>query len=453
MLPAYELTLEFTIDNHDMKTNRRKFITSAVAGGLAASTLPLSSCGSEATAPGSPTDLESRYATLDEILKKPVLKRELFASQVIIENIELLRDRHNFLCRVRSKDGAEGISIGHPYESRHSWPVMKSLMNRFLGKDARDLDDLINRVAEPGTKSCGVPRCVQIATLEFAILDMLGNIANKPVGQLIGKIHNPRIAVYQGSRYTELRRLEPEESLELVKQDLLESKAKAVKIRGGVGDQRGRNADNAPGRTEKLIQMTRETFGDEMILMLDGNGSYTLDEAIRIGRMLEDYDYYFYEEPIPWDWYEEQKKLAKVMNIKMAGGEEEFRLRAFRWLIANDAFDIIQPDHFYFGGMIRSMKVARMAAAFGKTMIPHMTDGGLGYLYMLHFVSACPNAGPYHEFKLFATTDANGNMVPVESKTEPFTSEDGMIKVPTGSGLGLTIDPDYIKTHKLVEEW
>ena len=436
-----------------MKTNRRKFISTAVAGGMAATTIPLSSCGSEPNALGSLPDLTSRYATLDEILKQPVLKRGLFTSPIIIKTIELLRDRNNFLCRVRSTDGAEGISVGHPNINRASWPVMRNLIRGFIDKDARDLDELITWASEPGAKSCGVPKAVQIATLEFAILDMLGNITNKPIGQLIGEIHHPRIAVYQGSRYVEMRRLEPEESLELVKQDLLESKAKAIKIRGGVGNQMGTNADNAPGRTEKLIRMTREMFGDEMVLMLDGNSSYSPDEAVRIGRILEDHNFLFYEEPVPWDWYEEQKQVADRLDIQMAGGEEEFRMRAFRWLIANDAFDIVQPDQFYFGGMIRSMRVARMAAACGKTIIPHMTNGGLGYIYMLHFVSACPNAGPYHEFKLFATSDANGNSVPIESKTEPFTSEEGVVKVPTGSGLGLIIDLDYIKTHKVVKEW
>ncbi|MBE0653788.1 MAG: mandelate racemase/muconate lactonizing enzyme family protein, partial [Bacteroidales bacterium] len=274
-----------------------------------------------------------------------------------------------------------------------------------------------------------------------------GNIANVPVGKLLGEIHNPEIAVYQGSRYTEMRRMPPEESLELVKKDLEESKAKAIKIRAGVGDNRGLNGDNAPGRTEKLIKMAREEFGDSMVLMIDGNGSYDVPEAIRIGKILEEYNFYFYEEPVPWDWYEEQKRVADALQIPMAGGEEEFSLHAFRWLIANDAFEIVQPDQFYFGGMIRSMQVARMAEAFGKSMVPHMTTGGLGYLYMLHFVSACPNAGEYHEFKLFATNDANGNTIPIQSKTEPFTSVNGIVKVPTGSGLGIMIDPEYINTH------
>jgi len=96
------------------------------------------------------------------------------------------------------------------------------------------------------------------------------------------------------------------------------------------------------------------------------------------------------------------------------------------------------------------MKVARMAEAAGKTIVPHLSSGGLGYLYLLHFTSACSNAGEYHEFKLFATKDANGTKIPIESKTEPFSSVNGVIKVPEGSGLGITIDPDYIKTHKVL---
>jgi hypothetical protein len=69
---------------------------------------------------------------------------------------------------------------------------------------------------------------------------------------------------------------------------------------------------------------------------------------------------------------------------------------------------------------------------------------------MLHFTSACPNADKYHEFKMFATRDANGTVIPVESKAEPFQSVNGVIQVPRGPGLGVVIDPDYIKTHKNV---
>ena len=327
---------------------------------------------------------------------------------------------------------------------------LHALHHIFIGKDARDLDALIFQAVEGNIKKQGVPLCVQIATIEFAILDMLGTMADLPVGKLIGEIHHPEISIYLGTRYTELRKLEPEESLEMVYKDYKETRAKAIKIRAGRGDNLGSDIDNAPGQTEKLIRMTREKFGDTMVLMIDGNGSYSVKEAIRIGRILQEYNYYFYEEPVPWDWYEEQKLVAEGLSIPMAGGEEEFGMHAFRWLIGNNAFEILQPDQFYFGGMIRSMKVARMAEFTGKTIVPHMSEGGLGYLYMLHFTSACPNAGDFHEFKMFATKDANGTTIPIESKTEPFSSIEGVVTVPTGSGLGIRIDPDYINTHKVL---
>jgi L-alanine-DL-glutamate epimerase-like enolase superfamily enzyme len=409
--------------------------------------LPLSSCGSMNQLKQDCPD----YSVLDKALQRPVLKRELFPSPVIIETIELLQNRNNFICRVRSKDGAEGISIGHPFISKHGYPMFNNcLRHRFLGKDARNLDRLVFDAAEHNVKAQGVPLCVQIATLEFAILDMLGNMVNKPVGQLIGDIHHTEIAIYLGTRVSDMRRKEPEVSLELVKEDWLETQAKAIKLRAGRGDNLGSDIDNAPGRTEKLIRMAREIFGDKMVLMIDGNGSYSVKEAVRIGKLLEEYNFYFYEEPVPWDWYEEQKQVADALKIPMAGGEEEFGLHAFRWLIANNAFDILQPDQFYFGGMIRSMQVARMAEVSGKTIVPHMSGGGLGYLYLLHFVSVCPNAGKYHEFKMFATRDANGNRIPIESKAESFSSKNGVIKVPQGSGLGIYIDPDYVKTHKIL---
>ena len=89
----------------------------------------------------------TNYATLDRVLQQPVLKRELFRSPVMIESVELLRDRDNFICRVRSKDGAEGVSIGHPFIARHSYPIfVNRLVPAFAGKDARDLDQLIYRV-------------------------------------------------------------------------------------------------------------------------------------------------------------------------------------------------------------------------------------------------------------------------------------------------------------------
>jgi L-alanine-DL-glutamate epimerase-like enolase superfamily enzyme len=73
-----------------------------------------------------------------------------------------------------------------------------------------------------------------------------------------------------------------------------------------------------------------------------------------------------------------------------------------------------------------------------------MSGGGLGYLYMMHFVSALPNACPHHEFKGLRTN------VQFECKTSPLSVTEGKIKVPTGPGLGVDIDPTYIGKHQPV---
>ena len=89
-----------------MNANRRQFVSTALAGGAASLSMP----GSAAAASDA---VNARYKKLDEILQQPVLKKQLFSTPVIIETLELVRLNNSFLCRVRSSDGAEGISVAH----------------------------------------------------------------------------------------------------------------------------------------------------------------------------------------------------------------------------------------------------------------------------------------------------------------------------------------------------
>jgi L-alanine-DL-glutamate epimerase-like enolase superfamily enzyme len=315
----------------------------------------------------------------------------------------------------------------------------------FINQDARRLDELLEKALEfafnfrLGGLAIGIP----LATVEFAILDMMGRISGKSVGQLIGKIHNTHVPVYQA---TEWREKPVRESVELIKAAVERSQAKAVKIKVGalMFMTKDLDARGPAGRTEQIIPLIRETFGDDMALYADANGYYKdVNEAIRVGRLLQEYNYSYFEEPVFFDWLEGTKQVADALSIPVAGGEQQHGLHAFRWLLANDGLDIVQPDHYYFGGLIRSLKVARMGHVMGKACIPHLS-GGFGFIYMLHLVSAMPNAGPHIEFKGYTS-------LPIECKTSPLRLEDGKIKVPTGPGIGVEIDPDYIEKHSLVK--
>jgi L-alanine-DL-glutamate epimerase-like enolase superfamily enzyme len=416
--------------------SRRKFIKKAAIGSVAGTGLL-----GMAPVHARESDFQG-YEDLDQILKEKVLRIDELKDPVIMESVELLRFGDNFLCRVRSADGAEGISVSNNMQMVHLYPIfVHRIQPFFVGKDARKLEELLDEVYvfQSNYKLQSLALWVPLATLEFAVMDLLGKLTGKSLGQLIGDIHHEHIAVYQANNY---RGRSAEESIDLIERDVREHSAKALKFK--LGGRMSNNADYPPGRTEKLIPLVRKRFGPEMVIYADSNGSYTPDEGIRIGRLMEEYDYDFYEEPVPFDWYEETLEVAQALSIPIAGGEQEPSLWNFRWLIHNNALDIVQPDIFYFGGMVRSMKVARMAQARGKECTPHISGSGLGYLYMMHFVAALPNAGPYHEFKGF------NREIPLESPTSSLSSEDGRVKVPTGPGLGVEIDPAYISKHSLV---
>jgi len=385
-------------------------------------------------------DRRDVYQRLDKVASAPVLRVDAIEKPVKVASMELLRNRRNFAVRVRSTDGQEGIAVPNAMHMVHLYPIF---LNRvapfFVGKDARQLEPLLWELYrhDDNYKYQGLALWVCAAAAEFALLDLLGKIAGKSVGDLLGGVKRREIAVYRASGN---RGNTPEEEVAYLKRIVSESGAKALKFR--LGGRMSRNADSLPGRTEKLIPMVREVFGKEMTLYADSNSSYDVPNAIRIGRLMEEYDYAFYEEPCRFDHHEDTKAVADALRIPVAGGEQENSEYRFRWVIANRGLDVVQPDLHYYGGFIRSLRVARMAHEVGLLCTPHMSGSGLGYLDAAHFASIIPNPVPFTEFK--------GNAdIPVSSESSSLKVENGMVRVPSGPGFGVTIDPAFVRESVL----
>lgn len=373
---------------------------------------------------------------LAEVAAASVLRVEGLDKPVMITSMELLRNRKNFLIRVRATDGAEGIAVPNCMHMIHTYPIFLNRVAPFFkGKDARQLELLLWELYrhDDNYKYQGLALWVCVAAAEFVILDLLGKLSGKSVGDLLGGVKRREIAVYRASG---VRGNTPEEEVAYLKQIVAESGAKALKFR--LGGRMSRNADSLPGRTEKLIPLVREAFGKDMTLYADSNSSYDAGEAIQIGRLMEEHDYAFYEEPCEFDHLEETKAVADALTIPVAGGEQEFSEDRFRWTIAHRGVDIVQPDLHYYGGFIRSMRVARMAHAAGMLCTPHMSGSGLGYLDAAIFASCIPNPVPFTEYKGSAD-------IPVTSETSSLKVEGGMVRVPSGPGFGVTIDPAFVR--------
>jgi L-alanine-DL-glutamate epimerase-like enolase superfamily enzyme len=409
-----------------MRSSRRRFIAGALGAGVVGRTPPGAAIvRGQSTGPSASSG--AQFHDLDEAAATPVLKLAGFTAPVIIDAFRMLKKGNEYFVHVRSRDGAKGVSVVNPPRGAYLDKIAKQLvLPFFVGKDARDLENLLWELYRwnDNYKLQGLALWSPQAWAEFAILDMLGRIAQKPMGALLGDIVRSEVACYVASGR---RDTTPDAEVDYLRKLLEESGARAVKFR--VGGRMSRNADASPGRTEKLIPLARKALGDAIDIHADANSSYDPAQAIEVGRRLEEIKAVYFEEPCPFDHHEDTKIVADMLTIPVAGGEQEYSHWRFRWMVASRGVDIVQPDLHYYGGMIRSIRVARMAALRKIPTTVHIS-GGFGFVYMLHFASCVPDIGRYQEYKL--GLGEYGTWI-----DPPITVKDGKMTVPTGPGVGI----------------
>jgi L-alanine-DL-glutamate epimerase-like enolase superfamily enzyme len=159
--------------------------------------------------------------------------------------------------------------------------------------------------------------------------------------------------------------------------------------------------------------------------------------------MLEANGVGFFEEPCPWEEYEETRLVADELDVVVAGGEQDSSLPRFRWMIEHRVVNLVQPDLAYNGGFIRCLRVAKMAERAGMPVTPHCPKADPNTAYMLHFAAVVPNLGPHQEYNALGP---RGSWWHAPS----FEIENGVVPVPTGPGLGVEYDPAIWQEAEIV---
>lgn len=420
-----------------MNLSRRRFLALGAVASATASIGPR------------PLQAQQRLATrfpevtdeaLYEAAARPVLEvKGLIKDPVIIESIELLNSGREHFLRVRAKGGAEGISLDNG-RIAILHPILARLITPYLiGKDARDLEEHLFQIYRLHYKSQGLSFWCPFALVEFAILDLLGRIANKPIHVLLGGGGiRERVPFYIASGR---RDTAPEQEVDYLQKLISETGAKAVKYR--LGGRMSRNADALPNRTERLIPLTRKVLGDKIAIHGDANSSYDAREAIRIGRMLEDINAVYFEEPCPFDDFVATKKVTDALTIPVSLGEQEASEARFLQQIRDHVADIVQPDLFYYGGLIRSLRVSRMAELRKMPTIAHIS-GGFGFVYMLHFTACVKDIGPWQEYKAGLASYSDWF-------DPPLRIIDGELTMPKGPGVGIVDPKEILKDATVVK--
>lgn len=410
-----------------MSLSRRTFLAGAAVAGLAA--------------PAAAQGIFARPDAAGQLAFPPAAQphpdfRALLTEKVTIRSVDLyqLPKSETVLVRVLREDGAEGV-VRASTKVEHTGQFFRDFaVPRFIGTDARNLADTIRRAAREDYEYAGLPYWATLGQVEIAIWDLLGKTLRQPCAAVIGPVLHRSIPIYMSSNK---RDTSPDAEIAHLQERVAETGARCVKVK--IGRRMGYNTDMQPGRSEAVIAALRKAFGDAMTIYADANGAYDLPMGLEIAAMLEDHGVALLEEPCPFEDFEMTAQLSaairqKGYKLKVAGGENDYALERWRWLTANRAFDAIQPDPMYAGGIFRNLAIMEMGRAAGLLYNPHFPRNGADSAPMLQLCAGAANLWGYQEYR--SREDK------LDFAHSPvLTPVNGEVTVPVGPGWGIEYDP------------
>jgi L-alanine-DL-glutamate epimerase-like enolase superfamily enzyme len=262
-----------------------------------------------------------------------------------------------------------------------------------------------------------------IGGVEIALWDIAGKARNVPVYQMLGGRSHDKLRAYASL----LRYPNPE--------DVAQACA-AMK-------ERGYSAIKLHEIDVKAVAAARGAVGDDVDLMLDVNCPWEVSRAIEMGRQFEQFDPYWYEEPIwPGDNYESLAEVRLAVDIPIAAGENEYTARGFRNLLTARAVDFIQPSAFKLGGILQEKKVFTLAEFFEVKVAPHCWSLGPALAATLHISFSEPAC---------EMVETSPETPEAHILTEPLAPEQGFWKMHEKPGLGIELDEDVLVKYQMTD--
>ena len=266
------------------------------------------------------------------------------------------------------------------------------------------------------------------AIIDVCLWDILGKAVNRPIYKLLGGTKT-RVMAYASSQHWP--------TVEEYAPDVLRAKAAGIRAYK-IHPDRGQ-----PGRANHLSQMeeikqVRKAAGDDYPLMFDASRTGNLYSAFRIGRLLDDLGYIWYEDPFPDEDIEGLIALARALDVPLNIGEFFLEFHTFADYIKRDALDIVRLIADNIGGLTGAMRVGRLAEAFGLEFQPHNWGNVMDMAVAFQLELASSNSN-WFEMPW-----------PVEYSDRAYmkdrfrVDQDGYINAPTEPGLGYPIDRDAL---------
>ncbi len=266
-----------------------------------------------------------------------------------------------------------------------------------------------------------------IGAVDIALWDIGGKAAGVPIHRLIGS-YRDSVPAYASSQVHESTEAYVEQALHF-----RESGWSAYKI----------HPPQSWQEDVKICEAVRKALGDSYRLMLDSTWSYRYDEALRVGRAIEDLGFYWYEDPLADQDLYNYVKLKEKLDIPILATEYPIGgLESFVPWILERATDFLRGDVAVKGGITSLLKVARLAEAFRLNLEIHHGGNSLNNVANLHVMMAIRNC-EYFEVLL------PDGMQKYGLSPDIAVDREGLVHAPTEPGLGAAIDFDLIERKKI----
>ncbi|MGA2989606.1 MAG: mandelate racemase/muconate lactonizing enzyme family protein [Candidatus Korobacteraceae bacterium] len=328
--------------------------------------------------------------------------------------------------QLETDEGIEGIAVSFTFFAKALTKSLKSavegLGELFIGEDPMVPETILSklRLAAGGAGPGGI-YMLAFSAIDIALWDIRGKALGQPLWKLLGG-QPKRLPAYASGA---LQRGLSNDEVSRAASCLAKMGFTRIKM------QLGLPGEHSPAKEFERARIVRAAVGPDVQLMADANQRWRVEQAITLGRRLEELDFLWFEDFTSHEDYVGLSRIAGTLITPIAGGEYVWGIAPFRHMLEAHAADILIIDALRAGGITQWMKVAGMAEAFNVRIVNHCFPE-----FLVHVMAAVSNGFileymPW-TFKLF-------EQIPEVHK--------GEVIVPDRPGLGLAFDQEYLKRN------
>ena len=363
----------------------------------------------------------------------------------VVGNVPPYHGGRNWLfVRLLTDEGVEGIgewSTAHVGREASHIKLIEALCEQYvIGANPFDIELLWQRIyaTDHDYRHPGLSLTPALSAIEMACWDIVGKALNQPVYNLLGGRYHEKLRAYAY----------------MPTEGIWEKPEKAGEIAAGLVEEGNTACKLDPfmplfptprdfslktiKHVARIFRCIRDAVGDDLEIGIGTHGQLTTYTAIRVAKILEEFDPFWFEEPVHPENVDEMARVAAHTSIPIATGERLLTKYEFVEVLKKQAAQILQVDVGHCGGIMESKKIAGMAEAHYAMIAPHMYCGPIAAAAAVQLDTCSPN---------FLIQEYNGTALHTELLVEPILFENGFITPPTAPGLGVELDEKEVAKH------